>query len=67
MEDKQESLPRKGWAEQFKKMNEADNDKLLIPDFFEDEEFLTDPEAWTWPGISDEIKDDLKTKTQNGF
>ncbi len=31
--------PRAGWAEAFKKMHENGDDKLLIPDLFEDEEF----------------------------
>jgi hypothetical protein len=57
MEDNQESQPRKGWAEAFKKMHEACDDKLLFPDFFEDEEFLKDPENdWTWPENSEQSK-----------
>jgi antitoxin MazE len=47
MEGKLKNQPRKGWAKQFKKMHEAGDDKPLIPYFFEDEEFLTDPKAWT--------------------
>lgn len=31
--------PRRGWNEAFKSMNENGDDKLLIPDVFEDEEF----------------------------
>lgn len=31
--------PRTGWAITAKKMAENDDDKLLIPDFFEDENF----------------------------
>jgi antitoxin MazE len=31
--------PRKGWREAFKKMNERGEDKLLIDDVFEDENF----------------------------
>ncbi len=31
--------PRQGWAEAFKKMHEQGEDKLLIPDVFEDEDF----------------------------
>lgn len=34
--------PREGWAEAFKKMHEAGDDELLIPDVFEDE----DLEEW---------------------
>lgn len=34
--------PREGWAEAFKKMHEAGDDQLLIPDVFEDE----DLEEW---------------------
>jgi hypothetical protein len=33
----------------FKKMHQAGDDKLLIPDFFEDESYLTDPEN-NWEG-----------------
>jgi antitoxin MazE len=32
-------IPRQGWAEAFKKMHEEEEDKLLIPDVFEDEDF----------------------------
>jgi antitoxin MazE len=57
MEDDQKNQPRKGWAEAFQKMHEPGDDKLLIPDVFEDEKFLTDPENdWTWDGISDQSK-----------
>ena len=35
--------PRKGWEKAFKKMHEAEDDKLLIDDVFEDEAF----EEWT--------------------
>jgi len=56
MEGKLKNQPRKGWAKQFKKMHEAGDDKPLIPYFFEDEEFLTDPKAWTWPEKSEESK-----------
>ncbi len=56
MKDKQKSQPRKGWAKRFKKMHEAGDDKLLIPDIFEDEKFLTDQQAWTWLGNSDQSK-----------
>ena len=31
--------PRKGWEKSFKKMHEAGNDKLLMNDVFEDENF----------------------------
>lgn len=31
--------PRKNWSEAFKKMHEEGEDKLLIDDVFEDEEF----------------------------
>jgi antitoxin MazE len=31
--------PRKGWEKSFKKMHKKDDDKLLIPDVFEDENF----------------------------
>jgi antitoxin MazE len=33
------SEPRKGWKEQFEKMNLMGDDKLLIDDVFEDEQF----------------------------
>ena len=32
--------PRQGWAEAFKKMHENGDDELLIPDVFEDEDFV---------------------------
>jgi antitoxin MazE len=32
-------IPRKGWAEAFKKMHDNGDDNLLIPDVFEDESF----------------------------
>jgi antitoxin MazE len=35
---------RKGWAEAFKKMAENGDDKLLIPDVFEED----DLSEWTW-------------------
>jgi hypothetical protein len=44
MDDKKENQPRKGWAEAFQKMRLASDDKPLIPDVFEDESFLNDPE-----------------------
>jgi antitoxin MazE len=31
--------PREGWDEAFRQMHENGDDKLLIPDVFEDEEF----------------------------
>ena len=31
--------PRKGWEKSFKKMHEAGDDKLLMNDVFEDENF----------------------------
>lgn len=31
--------PRQGWTEAFKKMHDEGDDRLLIPDVFEDEEF----------------------------
>lgn len=40
---KPKSLPRKGWEESFKKMHENGDDKLLIDDVFEDENF----EEWS--------------------
>ena len=36
-------VPRKGWAEASKKMAKTGEDKLLIPDVFEDETF----EEWS--------------------
>ncbi len=33
------SEPRKGWTEQFAKMHELGDDKLLIDDVFDEEEF----------------------------
>ena len=36
---KPKNTPRKGWAEAFKKMHENGDDKLLIDDVFEDENF----------------------------
>lgn len=36
--------PRQGWAEAAKRAHENGDDKLLIPDVFEDEKF----EDWTW-------------------
>ncbi len=35
--------PRKGWAKAFKRMAKNGDDKLLMPDVFEDENF----EEWT--------------------
>lgn len=35
-------LPRKGWASAFKKMAKNNDDKLLMPDIFKDENF----DAW---------------------
>lgn len=35
--------PRKGWAKSFKKMHENGDDKLSVPDVFEDEH----PEEWS--------------------
>ncbi|GAB5466958.1 MAG: AbrB/MazE/SpoVT family DNA-binding domain-containing protein [Candidatus Kapaibacteriales bacterium] len=32
------SSPRKGWDKAFKEMHESGDDKLLLPDVFEDEE-----------------------------
>lgn len=34
--------PRKGWDQAFDKMRKAGDDKLLLPDVFEDEDF----ESW---------------------
>ena len=34
---KPKSTPRKGWEKSFQKMNQNGDDKLLIPDLFEDE------------------------------
>lgn len=31
--------PRQGWEEAFAKMHDADDDQLLIPDVFDDENF----------------------------
>jgi antitoxin MazE len=36
---KSDDIPRKGWADACKKMAKNGNDKLLIPDVFEDETF----------------------------
>lgn len=36
---------RKNWAEAFKKMAQANDDKLIIPDLFEDENIN---DNWTW-------------------
>ena len=33
------AIPRKGWDEAFRIMHETNEDKLLIPDVFEDETF----------------------------
>ena len=34
---KSKTAPRKGWEKSFKKMHDKGDDKLLIPDVFEDE------------------------------
>lgn len=34
--------PRKGWAKEFKKMAKNNDDKLIMPDIFKDENF----DAW---------------------
>jgi antitoxin MazE len=39
-----ESQKRKGWAEAFKEMAKNGDDKLAIPDVFEDENL----DDWTW-------------------
>lgn len=44
MDNKEINPPRKGWSEAFQKMHLAGDDKPLIPDVFEDESFLKDPE-----------------------
>ena len=36
---KPKSNPRKGWEDAFKKMHERGDDKPLMPDIFEDENF----------------------------
>ena len=36
---KPKGIPRKGWEEAFKEMHENGDDKLLIDDIFEDENF----------------------------
>jgi antitoxin MazE len=36
---KPKSEPRKGWEKAFKKMHKNGDDKLLIPDVFQDEDF----------------------------
>lgn len=36
---KPKPMPRKGWDEAFKKMHESGDDKPLMPDVFEDENF----------------------------
>ncbi len=40
---KPKTIPRKGWEESFKKMHENGDDKLLMPDVLEDENF----EEWS--------------------
>ena len=35
---------KKGWAESFKKMAEEGDDKMIIPDIFNEEHF----DDWTW-------------------
>ena len=32
--------PGKDWEKSFKKMHDSDDDKLLLPDVFEDENFV---------------------------
>jgi hypothetical protein len=57
MDDKKENQPRIGRAEAFKKMHEAGDDKLLIPDVFEDEEFFKNQEKeWSWSKKQDQTK-----------
>jgi len=34
---KPKASPRKGWEKEFRKMHECGDDKLLLPDVFEDE------------------------------
>ena len=36
---KPKTVPRKGWDDAFRIMHETNEDKLLIPDVFEDENF----------------------------
>ena len=36
---KPKATPRKGWEKAFKKMHENGEDKSLLPDFFNDENF----------------------------
>ena len=36
---KPKNKPRKGWEKAFKKMHKDNDDKLLIPDVFQDEDF----------------------------
>jgi len=36
---KPKQIPRKGWEKSFKKMSESGDDKLLIDDVFEEENF----------------------------
>lgn len=60
MVDEQKNQPRKGWAEAFKEMHIAGDDHLLIPDVFEDESFLSDPENdWKDAENSDQSKKHL--------
>ncbi len=40
---KPKTSPRKGWEKSFKKMHDSGDDKLLMPDVFEDENL----EQWT--------------------
>ena len=40
---KPKEAPRKGWEKSFKKMNENGDDKMLMQDIFEDENF----EEWS--------------------
>ncbi len=40
---KPKMTPRKGWEKSFKKMHEKGDDKLLMPDVFEEEKF----EEWS--------------------
>lgn len=57
MDDKKENQPRKGCAEAFQKMHQDGEDNPLIPDVFEEESFLKDPEhEWVWDENSIESK-----------
>lgn len=37
---KPKQKPRTGWEKSFKKMHQNRDDKLIIPDIFEDEKFI---------------------------